>query len=363
MHGHLAARLDPLGSEPIGDPALEPRDGRPDARGDGADPGLGAAHRGARARRSPRRCRTCATPTAARSPTRSSTSPTTASACGCASAIESRRVPPPAPPEEKRAPADATDRRRGARDLPAQGVPRPEELLDRGPRHAGPDARRDLRAGRARRRAGGVHRDGAPRPAERAGARRRPALRRRSWPSSRARRTSTCGRRGRAAAPATSSTTRARRAPTRPIDGKQIDGHARRQPEPPRVRRPGRRGPHARATRPIAPAPSRSTTRSVALPILIHGDAAFPGEGVVAETLNLEGAATATRPAARSTSSPTTRSASRPSRSSRARPATRPTSPRASTCRSCTSTPTTPRPASRRCGWRWPTARSSAAAS
>src|SRR3954470_9329087 len=24
MHGHLAARLDPLGSDPIGDPALEP---------------------------------------------------------------------------------------------------------------------------------------------------------------------------------------------------------------------------------------------------------------------------------------------------------------------------------------------------
>ena len=27
MHGHLAARLDPLGSEPIGDPALEPSSG------------------------------------------------------------------------------------------------------------------------------------------------------------------------------------------------------------------------------------------------------------------------------------------------------------------------------------------------
>ena len=24
MHGHLAAQLDPLGSEPVGDPALDP---------------------------------------------------------------------------------------------------------------------------------------------------------------------------------------------------------------------------------------------------------------------------------------------------------------------------------------------------
>ena len=35
-HGHLAARLDPLGSEPEGDPALDPEPLEPDARADGA---------------------------------------------------------------------------------------------------------------------------------------------------------------------------------------------------------------------------------------------------------------------------------------------------------------------------------------
>ena len=83
MHGHLAARLDPLGTEPEGDPALDPGAARPHARDHGADPGRGSCAPPCRAPRSPRRCRTCATPTAARSPTRSSTSPRTASAPGC----------------------------------------------------------------------------------------------------------------------------------------------------------------------------------------------------------------------------------------------------------------------------------------
>ena len=68
-----------------GRPRPGPRVARADARGAGADPGEASCTCTCRARRSPTRFRTCARPTAARSPTRSSTSPPTASACGCAS--------------------------------------------------------------------------------------------------------------------------------------------------------------------------------------------------------------------------------------------------------------------------------------
>ena len=53
MHGHLAARLDPLGSEPLGDPALDPATVDLTAGADGAHPGVGAAR--GRARRDLRR--------------------------------------------------------------------------------------------------------------------------------------------------------------------------------------------------------------------------------------------------------------------------------------------------------------------
>ncbi len=85
MHGHLAARLDPLGSEPMGDPGARRVAPRPvaDARAAGADPGLACSASTSRATRCSRRCRSSAPSTPARSPTRSSTSPITPSASGC----------------------------------------------------------------------------------------------------------------------------------------------------------------------------------------------------------------------------------------------------------------------------------------
>ena len=86
MHGHLAARLDPLGSEPLGDPALEPERLEPQLT-----PELQARIPASllaplRPRRDARRraAAAAARRTAGRSRTRSSTSPTTSSASGCA---------------------------------------------------------------------------------------------------------------------------------------------------------------------------------------------------------------------------------------------------------------------------------------
>ena len=84
-HGHLAARLDPLGSEPLGDPALEESELAvplpPDVQARIPASILGVHVEGDTLRRC---SRDCARSTAGRSRTRSSTSPTTPSAPGFA---------------------------------------------------------------------------------------------------------------------------------------------------------------------------------------------------------------------------------------------------------------------------------------
>ena len=174
--GHMAATLDPLGAEPPGDPALDPaplgltpenmasragraaahlRAGRDPGRGAPPPPGDVQRHdrvRG-RAHRQPRGARLAA----ARDRVRR------------ASAADGGRGPGGA--------ARAADQRRDARAIPPQGLPGPEALQHRGPRRHGADARRDHRRRRRPGRAEGHDRHGAPRPAQRAGPRRRRQLR------------------------------------------------------------------------------------------------------------------------------------------------------------------------------------------
>ena len=263
-----------------GDPALDPAAIGLTPELMAQIPARSSSTSSSRARRSPRPSRTCARPTAARSPTRSSTSPPTSSAPGCARRSRAAPSASRSRDDEQRALLDAPDRGRRARALHAQGLPRPAPVLDRGRRHDRADARRaDPPSPPADGARGGRDRDGPPRPAERARPQPRPARTRRSSRSSRARRRSRPSRRSRRAAPATSSTTTAPRARTGCRRASSIQRQPRVQPVAPRVRRAGRDGRDARgADRPTTgPRLERDPTRAV--PIVIHGDAAFPGAG------------------------------------------------------------------------------------
>ena len=159
--GHLAGEGAPHARPPGGAarparlgadrrPGARAGDRRPHAGGDGADPGAHPAdpgpgrdaRRGAAApardvlRHDRLRDRAHLRPPAARV---------------AAATDRVGQVPPPAVARGEEAGPQPPDRRRGARDLHPPRVPGREELLDRGPRRADPDARRDVRPGRATR--------------------------------------------------------------------------------------------------------------------------------------------------------------------------------------------------------------------
>ena len=148
MHGHLAAHLDPLGSEPPGDPALEPERLIPKLT-----PELQARIPAAAARG----CTSSGDTLAEALPRLRETY------CGTIAyeiehisdheervwlrqAIESGRYRQPLVRRGADGAARAPQRGGGDGALPAPRLPRPEAVLDRGPRRDGPDARRGDRA-------------------------------------------------------------------------------------------------------------------------------------------------------------------------------------------------------------------------
>ena len=141
-HGHLAARLDPLGTEPEGDPALDPEPL-------GLTPELMA--------KIPAKILRMYVPGATLADALPHLRETY---CGTIAyeiehiashrqrmwlreKIEGGEFRKPLTNDEQQRAAAAPGRGRRARALHAQGLPGPEAVLDRGPRHDGPDARRD----------------------------------------------------------------------------------------------------------------------------------------------------------------------------------------------------------------------------
>ena len=244
MHGHLAAKLDPLGAEPEGDPALDPEPL-------GLTPEIMA--------RIPARILRTHVPGATLADALPHLRETY---CGTIAyeiehiashrqrtwlreKIESGVLPLAADQRRGAGAAGPADPGRLARALHAQGLPGPEAVLDRGPGHDGPDARRDDPAlGRQRRPRGG-HRHGPPRPAQRARPQPRARVRDdlprvRGRVLDRGRDHDPAGRHGRRQVPP-------RRPGHLPALRRRLDHRAAGvQPQPPRVRLAGGRGRHAR---------------------------------------------------------------------------------------------------------------------
>ena len=249
----------------------------------------------------------------------------TSSASGCASTIETGAYRTPL---DRRASSSALlqppDRGRRARALPAQGLPRPEAVLDRGPRHDGPDARRARSSCRRARGAqevviGMAHRGRLNVLAHNLGRPYETILA--EFEGATASRREGGHRRSRRAAPATSSTTTAHEgAYELPRRRARSSVSLESEPEPPRVRRPGRRRAPRAPRRPSRAGPARP--RTTPTPRSRSSSTATPPSPARAWSPRRSTCrrSTATRSAARSTSSRTTRSASRPTPRRRARP-------------------------------------------
>ena len=251
MHGHLAARLDPLGSEPMGDPALDESrlvpsltpelqsripasllrlyvGGRHAARGAAAPPRRlhGLDRLRDRAHLRSRRARLAR------------------------QAIESGRFRQPLDAEERKALLHRLSEAEGFEQYLRRSFLGQKQFSLEGSRVARADARRDDRARRGRGRARGRDRDGPPRPAQRARAHRRPLL---SVDPARVR--------GRALARRARRRSRGwhgrRQVPPAGVGhaghaGRRDRRHDRPQSEPPRGGRPRRRGSRpGRADRPL----------------------------------------------------------------------------------------------------------------
>ena len=288
MHGHLAARLDPLGSEPMGDPALDETRLVP-----ALTPELQARIPAGLLRlyvpgdtllEALPRLREVYMGSSAYEIEHISDH---AERVWLRKAIESGRFRVPLEPERRDAPPAAAGPGRGLRAVPAPLVPRPEAVLARGARRARSrcSTRRSSsapRAARTRSSIGMAHRGRLNALVHTVGRSYESILR--EFEGERSYDALVVDPEGGSGdvkyhLPASG---------TRVTAAGRDRGDDRAEPEPPRGGRPGRRGVDARrADRPLAAAPGLHDP-TVALPVLIHGDAAFAGQGVVAETLNLQ---------------------------------------------------------------------------
>ena len=149
-----------------GRPGAAAGERQPDPGADGPDPGLDPAHR--RPRRNPAGGAAADARALLRHDRLPVRAPLLAPAADLAAGDDRDRRPPPAARRRREtAPAGAPDRRLPVRALPREGLPGPEDVLDRGARRGRADARRAGHPLPPRRRRGGRLRDGPPRPPQR----------------------------------------------------------------------------------------------------------------------------------------------------------------------------------------------------